>query len=604
MGVLHTARTMIFPLTTLRDTWAARWPEALALWSRFTKLREPRWCTTTQEERAEHLTGSFAMIRLDDHSVVISLRQVRELKLDEYALEILAHEIGHHVFTPGDLTDHARMIAYMRRALPSVENTANMVSNLYTDLLINDRLQRIARLRMADVYKALGRESSQKLWTLYMRMYELLWRLPRGSLIVAETDRRLEFDAQLGARVIRVHAKDWLAGAGRFAALCLPYLLEDKAQQAKKQFAPWLDTEGAGAGELPSGLTEIDDREETGAIHPAEDPALTGEDAAQPETSRDDGTGANKRGSIAPSKRYRDPIDYRELLKSLGVNISDAEATMRYYRERAMPHLVPFPERELSESKEPLPEGLEVWEFGKPLDDVDWLESVLVSPHVVPGVTTVQRTYGTMQGSEREKAPIDFYLGVDCSGSMVNPQHHMSWPVLGGAIMALSALRAGARVMVTLSGEPGSHLSTNGFVRNESEVLRVLTGYLGTGYTFGIPRLAEAFAKRKPAAPPAHIMILTDHDIFQMLQGGKVVGREGDGSGWKIAADALTKARGGGTYVLHMQESGNKAGVSRMRKDGWDVHSVTNWEELIAFARAFVKKNYARHAETAPAKTR
>ena len=106
-------------LSTLRDTWAARWPAALALWSKFTKLREPVWCTTPAEERAEHLTGSFAMIRLDDHAVVISLRQVHEQKLDDYALEILAHEIGHHVFTPGDLTDHARMIAYMRRALPS-----------------------------------------------------------------------------------------------------------------------------------------------------------------------------------------------------------------------------------------------------------------------------------------------------------------------------------------------------------------------------------------------------------------------------------------------------------------------------------------------------
>ena len=45
----------------------------------------------------------------------------------------------------------------------------------------------------------------------------------------------------------------------------------------------------------------------------------------------------------------------------------------------------------------------------------------------------------------------------------------------------------------------------------------MLTGYLGTGTTFGVTRLEEAFANRKPADPPAHIIIVTDLDIFGML---------------------------------------------------------------------------------------
>ncbi len=42
----------------------------------------------------------------------------------------------------------------------------------------------------------------------------------------------MEGDAWLGARVIRVYARDWLHAAGRFAALVLPYLAEDAEKDA------------------------------------------------------------------------------------------------------------------------------------------------------------------------------------------------------------------------------------------------------------------------------------------------------------------------------------------------------------------------------------
>lgn len=100
------------PLPTLRDAWRARWPDAGA-WSRFVQLSEPRWCLTAAEEKAERLSGSFATIRLVDHAVVISPRQVPEHALADFATEILAHEIGHHVYCPADLTDHTRMLARM-----------------------------------------------------------------------------------------------------------------------------------------------------------------------------------------------------------------------------------------------------------------------------------------------------------------------------------------------------------------------------------------------------------------------------------------------------------------------------------------------------------
>src|SRR6185436_13248306 len=245
---------------------------------RFTRLRPPNLCLTKTAARTEGLTGSFAMIRLQDQSIIVSLPEVVACHVENYAVEVLAHEIGHHILAPATLTDHARMIARMRWALPTVEKNAPMVANLYTDLLINDRLQRSAGLRIGDVYRAIGKTSGGggggAVWTLYLRIYEILWSLERGSLGGGRTDDRLEGDAWLGTRLVRSYARDWLEGSGRFAALLLPHLLED--QKSAKIIEKLLDTRDAGAGGDPAGLVDEDAEEREGAVHPAQDPALSG----------------------------------------------------------------------------------------------------------------------------------------------------------------------------------------------------------------------------------------------------------------------------------------------------------------------------------------
>ena len=621
-------------LDDLRTAWASRWQDALAVWSKFTRLSEPRWCFTEADEKQQRITESFAMIRLTDQAVVISLPRVRLSHVEGFALEVLAHEIGHHVYCPSSLLDQGRMLARMRRGLPTKEHLAPLVANLYADLLINDRLQRGAGLDIAGVYRILGGGSADRLWTLYMRIYEILWSLPRGTLATAlapgtgstlpsmsahppvpasekkagvlpvPTANQLEGDAQLGARLVRSFAQDWLDGAGRFAALCLPYLVQDEGQGVCKVLKGWLDCQRAGSGDdgvTPAGLAEIDEGEEEGAHHPALDDDLTGlggaddipADNPRPEpvlsgATEGPGAGRARRGGKRVYRDYRGPVEYGAILKALDVNLSDHEITIRYYRERAAPHLVRFPTRRLPDSAEPVPEGLEPWDFGMPLEDADWFQSVLTSPHVVPGLTTVQRTYGTTAGAEPERWPIDLYLGVDCSGSMSNPQLDVSYPVLAGAILALSALRAGARVMVVLSGEPGSTVSTDGFLTNEHKVLEVLTGYLGTGYTFGVHRLADTFRSRRPDDRPAHILIVTDHDIYSMLDEH----RKGE-LGWDVAREAVAQAGGGGTYVLQMPPDWEPERIARMGADGWQVHCVRSWDDLVAFARAFSRAHYA-----------
>jgi len=581
-------------LESLRDQWTAAWPAALKAWSRFTRLRPPNLCLTKTAARTEGLTGSFAMIRLQDQSIVVSLPEVVNCHVENYAVEVLAHEIGHHILAPATLTDHARMIARMRWALPTVEQHAPMVANLYTDLLINDRLQRSSGLRIADVYRAIGAGGTGgAVWTVYMRIYEILWSLERGSLGGGKTDDRLEGDAQLGARLVRSYASDWLDGSGRFAALLLPHLLED--QKSAKLIEKLLDTRNAGAGGDPTGLVEEEPGEKAGAQHPAQDRTMAdlpeGEDGEAIEPA---GTTPKETQQNLPARgQAREPFQFGEILRAAGIDISDHDAAVRYYRERARPYLIPFPSRRTPESTDPLPEGLESWDIGDALDAADWFQSVLQSPRVVPGMTTVQRVWGTTEGREPKLEPLDLDLYVDSSGSMPNPQHLTSFPALAGAILCLSALRAGARVQATLWSGKNQFKSTGGFVRDQEAILRVLTGYFGGGTAFPIHVLRDTYAARKLDARPAHVLVVSDDGVSTMFDTDEL-----GNSGWDIAAKALARAGGGGTLVLNLPQnwetaSGAYAKIRRARdKQGWHVHRIATLEELVEFARQFSRLRY------------
>lgn len=584
----------------LAGKWRGAWPRALAAWSALTKLRRPTLCETRVQAREEGLTGSFAMIRLVDHTIVIDLREIIRYRLEEFATEILAHEIGHHVFVPANLADNARLQVIIRRGLPTFEQYAGFIANLYADLLLNDRLQRDAGLDMAGVYrKIVARDGkpTDPLSQLYFRSYEVLWQLEPGALVEPKVANYINADALLVARLVRAYTKNWLAGAGRFATLCLDYLLEmgQKTELERVVSGSWLDTIRAGRGEqIPDGMAGLAAGEEGGFIHPRDDPELNG---LLPQGEGQVGTKSRARQQEEGGQkaRYRSPADYTDFMEELGVEVDPRELINQYYRELARPHVVRFPSRRRPQAQDPVIEGVEPWELGAPVSRIDWLESLIRSPQVVPGVTTVERSYGRARAGEPESRPVDLYLGVDCSGSMVDPARLCSYPVVAGGVMLLSALRAGAKVMTVLSGEPGEYAQTDGFSRDEREHMGVLTSYLGTGYSFGISRLKSAFLERPAPKKPCHIVVITDMDIFYMLDEVE--------DGWEIARRAIERAGGGASCVLDIHESwADDERISKLEEIGWEPYIVHDEESLVSFARDFSRRHFQDFRARARAK--
>ncbi|CZF87055.1 hypothetical protein [Grimontia marina] len=579
---------------SLLEQWQSSWDEALSVWSRYTQLRNPLLCQTHLEASKQGLNGSFAMIRLSDQAVVVDLEAITKYKLQDYAVEILAHEIGHHILSPATLTDHARMIARIHVCLPTLEDRAGMVANLYSDLLINNYLQRQKGLRMDEVYQRIDQGGSQsKVWQLYMRIYEQLWQLKSGSLGGKSDSDAMEGDAWLGARIIKVYAEDWLKGASRFASLLLPYLSEEK--NTAEQIAKLLDTKHAGAGHFPSGLSNKEQGEKDN-IHPSLDPDLVGE------------TNADSAGTRRPIElehtqssgngQFREPFEYGEILKSAGIDLSDHQIAVRYYRERSIPMLVPFPSKKQCVKTDLIPEGTALWEPGDPIEEIDWFGSMAMSQEIIPGVTTVKREWGFDEGSEPEREPCDLDLYVDCSGSMPNPQRLTSFTTLAGTILCLSALRAGAAVQVTLWSGKNQFKTTDGFVRNEERVLNVLTDYLGGATAFPIHVLRKTHIENvRPRN--SHIVILSDDGVTTLFDKD-----EKGNSGWDISKRALDNANGGGTMVLNlnwdfpsppnnewMREHDSTLKKAQSQQH-WDIYPVTSWEAMTDFARAFSRKHY------------
>ena len=191
-------------------------------------------------------------------------------------------------------------------------------------------------------------------------------------------------------------------------------------------------------------------------------------------------------------------------------------------------------------------------------------------------------------------------FSIDSSGSMADPRRNQSYPALAGAILCLSALRAGARVQATLWSGKHQCQVTDGFVRDEQQILGVLTGYIGGGTQFPLHILRKTWIEPKVVRRRAHLMVISDDGVSTMLDGD-----ERRSSGAAICTAALQRAGGGGTLVLNLAAQWEQwttspayAAILRLRDElGFDVFRITDWNELVAFARAFARRCYVEDAK-------
>ncbi|QCB94005.1 hypothetical protein [Cellulomonas shaoxiangyii] len=576
-------------LDAVADRWRAAWPDALAAWGRASRMHAPVLHTDDAPD-----VGSFAWYDGRRVEVHVDLADAVARGLADHAVAVLAHEVGHHLLSPVDHRTRVRIAARVRAGLVDQDRLVGPVANLWSDLLINDRLQRTGAADLAAVWRALG-PPADPLMALVLRADEVLWRLPRGTLAGdAAVD---ESAAWLCARLVRVYARDPVGGAGGFASLVRTTLaqhdLED-AGLAERVLRVVCTDEGDAAG-LPYGLAG-DAALGGPVVHPALDPAVVG-DAA---TARDepDAPVAAATGSAAGADgNLLLPADLHAVLQALGDTSTLEDVAVAWYRERASAHLVPFPVDRRESVPDPLLGGYEQWDVGDDLADVDWTGTVSASPVVVPGITTVRRQVLDDTPATPLVRPVDLDLYLDSSGSMPDPKQ-FSHVALAGAVLALSALRVGARVQATTWSGPHQVAGTDGFTRDADAVLRAVVAFFGSGTAFPLALLERTYlgdADHGPTATgPTHVAVVSDDGVLTMFQPVRrgPDGRHRADPDDDVAVRSLARAGGGASLLLDVPER-RRAAVTAAVPDGVDVYWVDADARLVDFAADFARRTWS-----------
>ncbi|QEW04931.1 VWA domain-containing protein [Microbacterium lushaniae] len=494
-------------------------------------------------------------------SITVDTDMVRELGGAAELESVFAHELGHHVLAPSTRIDALKIRHQLARSLVASgaetvrDEDVALLSNLWTDLLVNARVGLLQRrrdgegaepgiVRLGRALYGASRDSSSRLWWLYLRTYELLWHLPAGTLaipqppeaprpaavrsriidvplekiperfreqeaalraarreaerVAAELDGAITthpmLDADLLAGIVRAFAADPVGGALRFGVLAAPYLVEERRA-------------GDGAG-VPGGQCAADDA-----------PATAGELGRVLADRRLHGAMPDRAGRTGDEPGRGQRLDVARTLELYAASDPDV-VIAAWYRAQAAPWVRPVTQRIPTRPAFDLPGPLETWESGDDLADLDWAATLQAGADVVPGVTTRRRSWIDDE-PEPQEGSVELDLYIDSSGSMARPRTG-SPAVLAGMILALSVLRGGGRVRVTSFSGPGQVAGGDGFVRDPARVVGDLAWYFGGSTSFPLDLLHRRYAQLTPprGGERRHLVVLSDDGLTSMFGDG------------------------------------------------------------------------------------
>lgn len=548
------------------DPELVAWRAALDLWG--VQLHPPNMVR-------DSATGTFAWFSFPP-SISIDLDELTRQGAEHHLTSVFAHEIGHHVLSPSTRIVSFKLMQQMaraivasdpRRAIP-VTSTARHLSNLWSDLLINDRVVRMQRRRypgtepdMITLWRTLtAREPvSNAAWWVLMRAYELLWSLPSNTLcpnappsipeaVHEDVRARQHVDpATLDVSMVREDLQEkeraHRVAAMRVRAIQDELLLSQPVQpvadaeyvaQAIRTFGadpvggaltfgmvlvPYLVLESmiADGAALPDGGCAEQGGTPATAAELAQvlaDPRLD-EPPVHPAASAVGGSAPDQ----APGQSYG-------VAQTLALfDGSDPNAVMlAWYEAQARPWIRPLRQSGRGVAEHGIPGPLEMWELGDDATELDWPATLAVNPIVVPGVTTRRRTQLPDDPTPTTEAvTLDLY--IDSSASMPRPERG-SPAVLAGMILALSVLKGGGRVRVTSWAGRGQVAGDSVYTRDRSEIIRQLTTFFSGGTVFPLDLLAHRYPSGGHEFPGGgdelrHLVVLSDDGLMSLFGAGQ-----------------------------------------------------------------------------------
>lgn len=556
------------------------WRRAGQVWTDDLLLRDPEFLDDAKQAEEADASETLACISSLTFRTLLNVHYMRQRKVDKYLYTIMAHEIGHHAVAPAGFTNQMRLVAAATRA--SDNQVAPMYVNLALDLLINDVLVRDHELPCDEIYRALDRTSSGQTTGPFAVMLGAMEKLWGGKPLFRRRSEPFPGFDKLADALVATYE---LHGEGRRGADLLPFVTHAALvfEQARR-------SSGASNDQMQSSWDRmvLGGKEEGEALRRwLKTGGMVSIDAAIEQAER-----AMRRDNREPPQRGWYSADYGpkvlgEMFNGTGsgLPVRMTELVIAHYEAMANAHLVEFLADKGGHS-EGYPESLRRWAWGEPLEEIDWVQTAIREGQPIPGVNTVTWEYGhEPEPIGSEPFPVDLDLYIDTSGSMPDPCQRMSHIALGAFIFALSVMRQGGAVRVTIwSYDMDKLRSTQEFSQDRDTVLEALCYSIQGGTQFPVAQWEKAIDAHKNRYNKVHTVILSDDGISTWFNGRYKRERVE-----AFLARVQQEFGAGGTVLLN----GRAESMRYELPENWVVRGCSNWHEVVHACAEIASRRFA-----------
>ncbi len=492
---------------------AALWDRARARWATALMMSRP---TGTPDDNP-----TVAAIDLRTRQIVVNEKTLRAKDLLGALEGIVSHEVGHHVAWPGSLVTHARLRLTERTLLPFARFS---LTNLFYDLLINERLGDELRHQLSAVYIAFASDDVELAvggfsrnptdlrqdfaFAFVMCAYEELWNLAPGTILRGRQQplearfAGVRADARLLVERLFVLGPNLTTQFLFFVSVLSRYLIVDESNES---------SEPADEHPCPCGGGEPSPEDWAEALTPTKQ-----EQEAVERALREGWL------STGDADRLRDgQLFERRVLGLPGQGTADAsmvpEVMAAWYRRQAHSYLLKPPSVRLR-GEATVPTDLVPWEPGDSVGDVDWAATLREHGAVLGrALPLVRDRLADEEGLDTALWAPRCEIYLDVSGSMPDPRLARNALTLAALILTVATVRAGGSARALLYST--DHVKLWRWCRSDVEISRFLMHYMGGGTTYPFAVLASSVEERHVGADGAKLrpirVVITDHDFDQ-----------------------------------------------------------------------------------------
>lgn len=544
---------------------------------------------------------------------VMNLSNSPQLILDKEILNyfhaLSLHEISHYTVCPYDILTNARLIKAALRHV--TERQTPIIVNLFADLLIDMKLFRQKPEIMEEEFRSsfkmnqkIGKSKTEKrhskFYKILVKCYELMWDI---NLNLLETE--YEDITPLAKRIKDIIMKDfedftsWEKKVTKIAGILKNIMMEDFQPQPgiesesqagiSNGTTEWGEDFTAGDADKFSNEIQIPLDVQASVGNPLE--IKTKSKASEVDNGRSGPSRVRGRGSRSKTdeKDQRDAEilagemnlgDFVRINRIMGL-VPRTQAIATYYRGISKNLIkIKMVQRKPSGS---IPIGIEPWRISDPIEKLDILQSLLVSPKIIPNITTRKWIMKDGPGIDSELGLPDLLLVLDSSGSMewdpFNKRKKNKSPYHLALIASFAcvnyALMKGAKIAAINFSD---YFEVQSWTRDYKKIEKTLLKYQGMGTnlpTTEIKRQCQ-IADRKSI-----VFLITDFEIFN----------------WGVAYPDILKILHMGNKIIGFFIGGNPSELNSPDFDelstlGAKFYCVNNIDDLIGLVISEIKEVY------------